>query len=117
MKLAFISCLILLWKISNANDQLSDFPACGFRNEASTVHPFLPERVQRRDEGLWDCDWVDNPFYKTNWTIQLVDNYLKNPDKPDEKVVFEDVKYFMMTPKIPKNLTCLDGCNLQKVVS
>ena len=117
MKLGFISCIILLWKISNANDQLSDFPACGFRNEASTVHPFLPERVQRRDECLWDCDWVDNPFYRTNWTIHLVDNYLKNPDNPDEKVMFENVKYFMMTPKIPKNLTCLDGCRLPVVVS
>ena len=98
-------------------DQLSDFPACGFRNEASTVHPFIPGRVQRRDECLWDCDWVDNPFYRDNWTIHLVDNYLKNPDNPDEKVMFEDVKYFMMTPKIPKNLTCLDGCRLQEVVS
>ena len=117
MKLAFISCLILIWKISNANDQLSDFPACGFRNEASTVHPFIPNRVQRRDECLWDCDWVDNPFYRTNWTINLVDNYLKNPENPNENVVFEDVKYFMMTPKIPKNLTCLDGCRLQEVVS
>ena len=117
MKLAFISCLMLLWKISNANEQLSDFPACGFRNEASTVHPFLPERVQRRDECLWDCDWVDNPFYRTNWTIHLVDNYLNNPDNPNEKVVFENVKYFMMTPKIPKNLTCLDGCRLPVVVS
>ena len=48
---------------------------------------------------------------------QLIDEYLKNPDPLEEKVVFKDVNYFMMTPKIPKDLTCLDGCRLQEVVS
>ena len=117
MKSAFFLALMLLSVVARADNQLRDFPACGFRNEDSKIHPFIPEQVQRRDECLWDCTWVKNPFYRANWTVQLIDEYLKNPDPLEEKVVFKDVNYFMMTPKIPKDLTCLDGCRLQEVVS
>ena len=106
---------MLLGVLSKADNQLRDYPACGFRNEYSysTIHSFIPEQVQRWDECLWDCTWVPNPFYRaSNWTVQLIDEYLKNPENLEEKVVFRDVKYFMMTPKIPKDLTCLDGCYL-----
>ena len=113
----FFLALMLSGVLSNGENQLEDFPACGFRNEDSSIHPFIPEQVQRRDECLWDCKWVPNPFYRVNWTLQLVDEYLKNQENPDEKIVFKDVKYFMMTPKIPEDLTCLDGCRLQEFVS
>ena len=36
---------------------------------------------------------------------------------PDEEVIFNDVTYFMTTPKIPKDLSCLSGCRLQNIVS
>ena len=92
--------------------QLSDFPACGFRNE-----PGSPGQVYKWDECLWDCTWVPNPFYRRNWTVNLVDEYLRNPETPDEEVVFNDVTYFMTTPKIPKDLTCLSGCRIREIVS
>ena len=117
MKNAFFLAVMLLGVVSKADNQLRDYPACGFRNEDSTIHPFIPEQVQRRDECLWDCTWVPNPLYRANWTVQLTDEYLINPDPLEEKVVFKEVNYFMMTPKIPKDLTCLDGCRLQEVVS
>lgn len=91
--------------------QLSDFPACGFRND-----PGSPGQVYKWDECLWDCTWVPNPFYRKKWTVNLVDEYLRSPDNPDP-IVFNDVTYFMTTPKIPKNLTCLSGCRLRKIVS
>ena len=114
MKSAWLIGSMLLGVLSKADNQLRDFPACGFRNELSTVDPFIPEQVQRGDECLWDCTWVENPFYRANWTVQLIDEYLKNPENLEEKVVFRDVKYFMMTPKIPKDLTCMDGCLLPR---
>ena len=117
MKSVLFIALVLLCVASKADNQLRDFPACGFRNEDSRVHPFIPEQVQRRDECLWDCTWLPNPFYRANWTVQLIDEYLKNPENLSEKVVFKDVNYFMMTPKIPRDLTCLNGCRLQEVVS
>ena len=49
--------------------------------------------------------------------IDVVDEYLRNPANPEEKVVFSDVKYFMTTLKIPKDLSCLSGCRLQEIVS
>ena len=113
----FIAGSILLVVLSKADNQLRDYPACGWRNEYSTIHPFIPNQVQRRDECLWDCTWVQNPFYRANWTVQLIDEYLKNPENLEEKVVFRDVYYFMMTPKIPKDLTCLDGCHLPTNIS
>ena len=104
-----------------AATQMEDFPACGFRNECD---------CGQRDECLWDCSWVPNPFYRTQWTVDLVDEDLKDPENPesgfsgsgsgygpDESVVFENVKYFMTTPKIPKDISCLDGCRLREVVS
>ena len=92
--------------------QLSDFPACGFRND-----PGSPGQVYTWDECLWDCTWLPNPFHRKKWTVNLVDEYLRNPENPDEEVVFNDVTYFMTTPKIPKDLNCLSGCRLQKIVS
>ena len=80
--------MALLGVVSKAENQLRDFPACGFRNEYSAVHPFIPQQVQQRDECLWDCTWVPNPFYRANWTVQLIDEYLKNPENLEEKVVF-----------------------------
>ena len=117
MKSTSFFALMLLGVVSKADNQLRDFPACGFRNEISAVQTFIPQQVQQRDECLWDCTWVPNPFYRANWTVQLIDEYLKNPENLEEKVVFKDVNYFMMTPKIPKDLTCLDGCYLPKLVS
>ena len=92
--------------------QLSDFPACGFRND-----PGPPGQVYMWDECLWDCTWVPNPFFRKKWRVNLVDEYLRNPENPDEEVVFNDVTYFMTTPKIPKDLTCLSGCRLREIVS
>ena len=92
--------------------QLSDFPACGFRND-----PGPPGQVYMWDECLWDCTWVPNPFFRKKWRVNLVDEYLRNPENPDEEVVFNDVTYFMTTPKIPKDLSCLSGCRLREIVS
>ena len=117
MKSEFFVGLMLVAVLSKADNQLRDFPVCGFRNEYSAEHPFIPPQVQNRDECLWDCLWVPNPFFRANWTVQLIDEYLKNPENLEENVVFRDVYYFMMTPKIPKDLTCLDGCYLPKNVS
>ena len=94
--------------LAESATQLEDFPACGFRNECN---------CELRDECLWDCAWVPNPFYRDQWTVDLVDEDLKDPENPNEDVVFENVTYFMTTPKIPKDLTCLSGCRLQEVVS
>ena len=101
--------LFMLIQFSTASTtQLEDFPVCGFRNEHSGG---------QRDECLWDCEWVPNPFHRDQWTVNLVDEDLKDPENPNGKVVFEDVKYFMITPKLPKDLSCLSGCRLQEVVS
>ena len=96
--------------------QLSDFPACGFRNDPGAPGQVL-SAAYTWDECLWDCTWIPNPFHRKKWTVNLVDEYLRNPEKPDEEVIFNDVTYFMTTPKIPKDLTCLSGCRLLKIVS
>ena len=88
----FFLALMLSGVLSNGENQLEDFPACGFRNEDSSIHPFIPDQVQRGDECLWDCKWVPNPFYRVNWTLKLFDEYLKNPKNRDEKIVFKDVQ-------------------------
>ena len=106
-----LSLLIPLGVRASAT-QLSDFPACGFRND-----PGFPGQTHQWDECLWDCEWVPNPFHREIWTIDIVDEFLRNPANPEEKVVFNDVKYFMTTLKIPKDLSCLSGCRLQEIVS
>ena len=106
-----LSLLIPLGVRASAT-QLSDFPACGFRND-----PGFPGQTHQWDECLWDCEWVPNPFHRETWTIDIVDEYLRNPANPEEKVVFSDVKYFMTTLKIPKDIRCLSGCRLQEIVS
>ena len=106
-----LSLLIPLGVRASAT-QLSDFPACGFRND-----PGFPGQTHQWDECLWDCEWVPNPFHRETWKIDVVDEYLRNPANPEEKVVFSDVKYFMTTLKIPKDLGCLSGCRLQEIVS
>ena len=112
--------------------QLSDFPACGFRNDPGD--PGTNGQGYTWDECLWDCTWLPNPFHRKKWTVNLVDEHLRNtsdkPDEevifngvtyfvtfPDEEVIFNDVTYFMTTPKIPKDLSCLSGCRLQNIVS
>ena len=113
--------MVLIHCLAASATQMEDFPACGFRNECD---------CGERDECLWDCSWVPNPFYRTQWTVDLVDEDLKDPENPesgfsgsgsghgpDESVVFENVKYFMTTPKIPKDISCLDGCRLGEIVS
>ena len=106
-----LSLLIPLGVRASAT-QLSDFPACGFRND-----PGFPGQTHQWDECLWDCEWVPNPFHRETWKIDVVDEYLRNPANPEEKVVFSDVKYFMTTLQIPKDLSCLSGCRLQEIVS
>ena len=105
-----LSLLIPLGVRASAT-QLSDFPACGFRND-----PGFPGQTHQWDECLWDCEWVANPFHRDTWTIDIVDEYLRDPANPEEKVVFNDVKYFMTTLKIPKDIRCLSGCRLQEIV-
>ena len=103
-----VIALTLLHCSAESATQLEDFPACGYRNECN---------CGLRDECLWDCTWVANPFHRAHWTVNLVDGDLKDPENPDENVVFENVNYFMTTPKIPKDLSCLDGCRLREIVS
>ena len=108
-------CLVLHGLLISAT-QLSDFPACGFRNDPGRPGQFLGNFYQW-DECLWECTWLPNPFHRKKWTVNLVDEYLRNPESPDEEVVFDDVTFFMTTPKIPKDLTCLSGCRLHNIVS
>ena len=103
-----VIALTLLHCSAESATQLEDFPACGYRNECN---------CGLRDECLWDCTWVANPFHRAQWNVNLVDADLKDSENPDGNVVFENVKYFMTTPKIPKDLSCLNGCRLHEVVS
>ena len=91
-----------------ASEELADYPGCGWRN---------PRKVAG-DECLWDCDWVDNPLYNLTWSIDLVDQNIRDSTTEDKKTIFYGVQYTMTTPKLPKDLRCLDDCKIPtKVVS
>ena len=52
----------------------------------------------KSEECLWDCEWVDNPAYKT-----FSKYVLPNDDTTQVLILFT-------TPKIPKSLSCLADC-------
>ena len=70
---------LLVQYLAESATQLEDFPACGYKNECN---------CGLRDECLWDCAWVANPFHRDQWTVNLVDQDLKDPENPDGNVVF-----------------------------
>ena len=101
--------LALSSSVVSAVEELEDFPGCGLRNAPDP-------RVSGGDECLWDCTWVTNPFFRKSWNIRLVDQHLRDPNKAKKKAVFNDVRYIMTTPRIPRDLSCLANCRLPEVV-
>ena len=96
--------LSLLPNIPWASEELADYPGCGWRNP----HP----RKVPGDECFWDCEWVANPLYNQTWSIDVVDQNIRDSTTQDKKTIFYAVQYTMTTPKIPRNLSCLDDCKI-----
>ena len=101
-------CLALISVVVNAMAELEDFPGCGLRNAPNP-------RESGGDECLWDCTWVPNPFFRKSWNIPLVDQHLRDSNQANQKAVF-NVRYIMTSPRIPRDISCLEDCRLPKEV-
>jgi hypothetical protein len=108
MSLPALPLLLLLLGSAVGQHELTDFPSCGASNP----------REGAVDQCLWDCDWIENPYYGKTWRVSVVDQNIRDPMSTNMnfKTTFANVRYFMTTPKIPTNLDCLDDCRLPNAV-
>jgi hypothetical protein len=92
-----------------ANNVLEDFPGCGIRNNDTFSFAQLGSfynlsffgseaNANWSVECLWDCTWKLNPY--VGQTYKFTD-----PNNPDLQI-----NITLAMPKIPADLSCLDGC-------
>ena len=100
--MAILHLLVVLAPV-HALPELEDYPGCGLKNNQGE------DKLQASHECLWDCQWIQNPFFGKIWDVRVTDQDIRDPDRSNFKTIF-NVKYFMSTPRIPKDIRCLKDC-------
>ena len=112
--------IIFIRNVLQPPEELGDVEDCGIigskeyteDNAASSLRsqpdatPVVPDRPLDEatiDECLWDCEWIDNPYYKKAllWRTKHFDNVTRD----------DTISYALVTsPTVPQNLICLEDC-------